>query len=360
MRVIDRYLIRQIAVTWLMVTSVLLLITVGYAFADTVGDVASGRLNADLLFMQLGLSTLESLTVLGPLSLYMGILLTIARLYRDLEMVALSACGYGLRQAYRPVLLLVIPVFMVLLAISLWVSPWADRTAKEMAEKAASSASIAQLQPGQFHEFAANNSVIYIGSSSPDGQFQNAFIHIERDQRKDVVTARSGFEYQIDGARYLVLADGARSEGVPGQADFRSMRFERNDLRLPDPALKEQTYKYSSWRVSDLLAEDNVESSAELQWRFSTALAVIALSILAVPLARTRPREGFYGNLLIGILLYMVYANLMAVARNWMDEGQLPTMPGMWWVHLLPLCVAAWMFRSRRRSGTRAARVTQS
>ncbi len=360
MQVIDRYLIRQIAVTWVMVTCVLLLITLGYAFADTVGDVAAGRLNADLLFIQLGLSTLESLTVLGPLSLYMGILLTIARLYRDLEMVALSACGYGLKQVYRPVLLLVIPVFVLLLVISLWVSPWADRTAKELAEKAVSSASISQLQPGQFHEFAANNSVIYVGSSTADGQFQDAFIHIERDQRKDVITARTGFEYEVDGARYLVLEDGARSEGVPGQADFRTMRFERNDLRLPDPALKEHTYKYSSWRVADLLAEDNVESSAELQWRVSMALAVVALSILAVPLARTRPREGFYSNLLIGILLYMVYANLMAVVRNWIDEGQLPPVPGMWWVHLLPLCVAAWMFRSPKRAGKRRVKGARS
>lgn len=359
MKIIDRYLIKQISTTWLMVTSVLLLITVGYAFADTVSDVATGRVPVDMLFVQLGLSSIESLSVLGPLSVYISILLSIARLYRDNEMVVLAACGFGLKQTYRPVMYLVIPISMMLLLISMWISPWADRTAKELAEQALRNVSTVGLQAGQFHEFAANNSVIYVESQAENGRFNNAFIHIERNQRKDVVTAKQGFEYQIDGHRYLVLQDGFRSEGVPGQADFRMMSFKRNDLRLPSPPEKKRELKYSSWTISELLAAQNHNTDAELQWRISTALAVIVLSLLAVPLARTNPRQGFYSNLIIGVLIYVIYANLLAIARNWIDEEKITAMVGMWWVHLIPIAMAYWMMgASNRKMFKRSPKVT--
>ncbi len=360
MKIIDRYITGQIATTWLMVSSVLLLITLGYAFADALSDVAMGRVPVDMLFVQLGLNTIESLTVLGPLSIYIAILLSIARLYRDNEMVVLASCGFGLNQVYRPLMMLVLPVTALILVIALWISPWADRTAKTLVEQALRNVSISGLQAGQFHEIAANDSVIYVGSQSDDGQFQNAFIHIEREQRKDVVVAQQGFEYQIDGARYLVLEEGFRSEGVPGKADFRMMSFQRNDLRLPDPPDTESQLKYSSWTIDELLSDDGNNSTAELQWRISTAIAVIVLAILAVPMAKTGPRQGFYSNLIIGILFYVIYANLLAVARNWLDEGDVGPLPGMWWVHLMPLTVAWWMLRDRKKKPSASTQVAGS
>ena len=125
----------------------------------------------------------------------------------------------------------------VLLVLALWVSPWATRTSKEMINEATRTISVAGLQAGRFHQIASNDGVVYVETISEDGDsFTNAFIHTEKNGRKDVITADHGYQY-VDpesGARYLALFDGFRSVGVPGQGDYRWMHFERNDIRLPE------------------------------------------------------------------------------------------------------------------------------
>jgi len=124
MRIIDRYLVREIASSLLGVTAILLLVTLGVLLGDTLSDVARGVLPADLLFTQLGLSSLQSLTVLIPLALFMAAMLSVGRLYRDSEMAVLAASGISRLGLIRPLCWLVLPIFAGLLIVAIWFSPW--------------------------------------------------------------------------------------------------------------------------------------------------------------------------------------------------------------------------------------------
>ena len=351
MRILDQYLLREIARSLLAVTIILLLTTVGLFLGDTLADVARGRVPAELLLSQLGLRSVEALSVLVPLSVFLGIMLSLGRLYRDSEMVVMSACGVSRAYPYRPLVRIVLPTMALLLVLGLWVSPWAQRTAKEMVADAAARVTVAGLQPGRFQPIAARDSVVYVESVDPDGVFHNAFLHIDRDGRKDIVTAREGFQYQDPdtGARYLALLDGLRSEGVPGQADFRMMRFERNDVRVPDPEEGQAGLKHGALPLAELLEDTGPAEWAELHWRLAPALALLALTALAVPLSHTRPREGYYGNLVLGVLVYIVYANLLALGRSWLDKGDLPPWVGLWWLPAIALVAAVLLIRPPRR-----------
>ncbi|MDX1570776.1 MAG: LPS export ABC transporter permease LptF [Xanthomonadales bacterium] len=357
MSILDRYLLNEISRSLLAVTAILLLTTVGLFLGDTLADVARGKVPADLLLSQLGLRSLGALTVLVPLALFLSILMTLGRLYRDSEMVVMTACGVSEVQLLRPLFRLVMPLTVVLLVLGFWISPWAERTARTAVAEATTRVSVSGLQPGRFQAIATEDSVVYVEAVEPGGVFHNAFVHIDRDGRKDIITAREGFQYQdpVSGAKYLALIDGTRSEGVPGEADFRMMRFARNDVRVPERTGPGSTNKQEAKRLSRLLEEADLAAWAEIHWRFAPALALIVLSMLAVPLARSRPRSGYYGNLTLGIAVYVVYANLLALGRTWIENGQVPVWLGLSWLPLIALVAVAILLRPPSRRGRRAA-----
>jgi len=300
-RIIRGYLIREIILSFLAVGFILLLTTVGLFFGDILADVAAGRVPAALLFSQVGLRSIETLTILLPISLFLAIMLSFGRMSRDSEMIALRALGYGHRQLIRPIAYLAVPLAVLMLVVGLWVSPWAIRSAKVAVKQASQEMSVSGLQPGRFHVFAARDSVVYVEEiQSPDSGFSHAFIHSEKEGRKDVVTAQSGFQYQDPetGARYLALVDGFRSEGVPGRGDYRLMRFARNDVRLPDPVETDKELKRKAWLLEDLLQDSDPLNLAEIHWRVAPACSVLVLCFLALPLSRSKPRQGYYGNLI--------------------------------------------------------------
>ncbi|MEM9305084.1 MAG: LPS export ABC transporter permease LptF, partial [Pseudomonadota bacterium] len=349
---LDRYLVSETLRSLAALTLILLLTTVGMFLGDTLADVARGTVPAELLLGQLGLRSLGSLTILVPLALFLAVMLTLGRLDRDSEMVVMTACGVGRADLLWPLGRIVVPGFVLLLGLGMWVSPWADRIARQQVEDATSKISIMGLQPGRFQSIAARDSVVYVESVDPDGRFENAFVHVEREGRKDIVTAKSGFQYvdPASGQRFIALLDGMRTEGVPGAADFRIMHFARNDIRIParesdaTPRLR-----HESMTLRDLLDDPGPLEWAEIHWRFAPAVSMVAFVVLAVPLSRTRPREGYYGNLVVAILVYIAYANLLALARAWVERGDAPVWIGMTWLPVLALVAGAFLLRPGRR-----------
>jgi len=353
-RKVDRYVARELLASFAASLIVLLLVSMGGLLVDLLGKIARGKVPATLLLSQLGLRALDALPLLLPLALFLGVLLAIGRLYRDSEMAVLASVGLGPRALLRPVLALALPVTLLIALISLWAAPLALETSKRMIDSANRSLLVAGLEPGRFIELPGRHSVIYLGAMSNDGsQFERLFVHAERDGRIDVVTAKSGelFSESVGEERYLALTDGFRVEGVPGQDDFRMMRFARNEIRVPDS--EEATVGSEPARRDSvgLFARGDRESLAELHWRVGAPLAALLLAALALPLARTPPRAARYGVLLLGLLAYLVYQNLMLLGRAWIAGGVTPLAVGLWWLHLPVLLVTVWLVRRDGRLG---------
>ncbi|HHW4680944.1 MAG TPA: LptF/LptG family permease, partial [Xylella taiwanensis] len=206
---LDRYLLSDFTQSVLATLIVLTVVGVGGVLVDILGSIADGRFPATLLLSQLGLRFITYLPLLLPLALMLGLLLSLGRLYRDSEMAVITAIGVGPGRMLFPILALVLPVVVVIGVCSMWLTPWANRTANALLEQANRSMIMAGLEAGTFTPMP-DGGVVYLSSLSSDGTKLNAvFMQSQKDDRITVVTATRG-EMYMQGAkgRYLRLEDG--------------------------------------------------------------------------------------------------------------------------------------------------------
>ena len=343
---LDRYLASDLARSVFASLVVLGMVSLGGVFADLLSEMARGKVPPALLLSQMGLRMIRYAPIILPLALLIGIMLAVGRLYRDSEMPVLAAVGVGPRRLLRPLALVTLPVLALIAVASLWLGPWADRTANAMVEEANRNVLAAGLEPGSFTTLS-NGGVAYVGSMSNDGtELQQVFVYREHGERLDVATAASGLLYRENGNRVLALENGFRVEGpaAGNTLDYRLMRYARNELLLPAPDDTRMADDPAFRSTTRLLGDPDPGAVSQLHWRIAPPLLALAFALLALPLARTSPRQQRWGGMLIAMLAYMTGIFLMILGTQWLAEGRLPGIVGLWWLLLPLLALATWLY----------------
>jgi lipopolysaccharide export system permease protein len=348
--VLHRYLLLEGFASWAGVTTVLLAIMLSTRFARFLADAAAGKLPREFLLNIAGLSSLQYLVILIPVSLLLAILLTLGRMYRDQEVAAMQGCGVGPGTLYRPFVLLAVCLAALTAALSFQVGPWAGRQADALFRDAQRLIRFTPFEAGRFKELAGGRAVFYAAEvGGVDGKVGTVFAWTQDRQGPSVLTARRGTQ-TLDprtGERVLTLEQGYRYSGEPGRGDYDVLRFGTLTTRVAPPALPYLSGKRKLRETGELLGSPDPEDQAELHWRIAAPLSVLLLALLAVPLAHTSPRAGRFGKLVLGILAYLVYSNLLAMGQAWVAKGYVPPSVGLWWVHGLAAVTAFWMIAHR-------------
>ncbi|NNC55297.1 MAG: LPS export ABC transporter permease LptF [Pseudomonadales bacterium] len=346
---LDRYLLREILYTLLAVTGVLLFILLSNQFARVLGEAAAGRLPRDAVLQLMGLTSLQYLTILVPVSLFLAAMLAFGRLYKDSEMSAIMACGVGPARLYRPLMAVAILAIAALSWLSLDLAPWSAETAHILRKNAQRDAELGSLEAGRFRSAAGGSTVFYAESVTDDGMMANVFIQRQSGDEVQVAVAERGQLVKDRSQPYFVLRNGRRYEGVPGSSAFRIIEFREHGIpiELAPPDLVSDDAELLPTMA--LLGSSRLADQAELQWRLSVPISALMLALLALPLSRTSPRQGRYGKLAVAVLVYIVYANLLGAARVWLERGLLPPALGLWWVHGLVLAAVLLMLLQNNR-----------
>lgn len=352
---LDRYLVSEFAQAIFATLIVLLIVTIGGAFTDVLQDIARGRVPAGLMMAQLGLVLLKWLPLILPLALMLGLMMGVGRLYRDSEMPVISSIGVGPKRMLKPLLLVVGPLVAVVAACSLWLGPWAERVSRQMISDANRSLVMAGLEPGAFTGIPNGGGVIYVSNMSKDGSgLEKIFVYrVGKENRIDVVTANDG-KLTVDeaGHRYLTLNHGFQIEGErAGSKDFRLMRYDRNEILLPANEERYEPDDPEMQSTLSLLGDDRREARAQLHYRIAPPLLALAFALMAVPLARSMPRQARYGRILIGFLAYLIGQNLMTAGRGWLESGRIASALGLWWLVVPIMAIALWMYFTDGRLG---------
>jgi lipopolysaccharide export system permease protein len=336
---IDRYLLKEVLKALFAILLVLGLIMLGNSFIKLLKEVASGDLNSNLLFQLLGLQMVAYLPRLTPPAFFFAVLYVIGRMYRDSEVIALASCGIGDLRLYRSLIFVVTPIALLTGWLSLYVQPWASRVSAELISMQHGQATeLAGISAGRFNEYSRGDLVLYVESiASEQRRMRKVFIQQRKDDVLSLITARQGYQYidEVSGKRYLVLEDGVRYEGSPGEADYRVSSFDRYGLRIKggDGMVTKLNRKALSNQA--LLSSESLKDRAEFQVRVAQILGLLVFALLSLPLSRSMPRQGPFGRLVLAFILYTLYLSLQGVAENWMVDGTTAQWMGIWWVHLL-------------------------
>jgi lipopolysaccharide export system permease protein len=349
---LDRYLLREVSVTSVAVTGVLLVILMSNQFARVLGQTAQSGLPGSILLYLIGLTTAQYLTVLLPIGLYLGIVLALGRLYHDSEMTAMTACGVGPLAVYRAIAPLALVAAALLAALSLRFVPEAIGRAQAIRVEALRAAQFGALEPGRFRTFASGDAVFYAEKVSENGQLENVFVQRRKGDRVEIAVAERAVQRGAGQAEQMfVLFNGRRYEGVPGRADWRIVEFAEHGIpvRMPDFASKTERRELKPTRA--LIGSTSGPERSELAWRIAVPATAIVLMVLAVPLAKLRPRQGRFARVGVAVLAYFLYSNLMAAVRVWIEKDSPGGALGLWWTHLLPLALAGWLLWRGERAG---------
>jgi lipopolysaccharide export system permease protein len=341
-RTLERYILREVVLSWLAVTGVLLVILVINEVAHVLSRAADNQYPRSMVLELIGLGALHNLDILVPIGLLLGVVLALGRLYHDSEVAAALACGAGPGRIYVPVSLLAVIVMALLVWLSLVVAPRAMARVLDLRRIAFEAGRLAPIAPGRFHTYGGGATVVYAERANPDGTLANVFVEHNRGERVEVALAeRARHAIAPDGRSLTItLYHGERFEGRPGGTEFRIMRFAEHTIPVELPPPAQTTVDVDSTPTAVLLRSHDRERQAELQWRLALPVMAVVLTLLAVPLSRLNPRQGRYARVWLAVLLYLVYSNLVTLGRSWIERGMLPASYGLWWTHAAVIAAA--------------------
>ncbi len=315
----------------------------------TVGQAADGAVAPQDVVLLLGYAAMGNLPIMMTLSLFVAIVLTLGRMYRDSEMAIWFSSGIGLSRFVRPVLRTSWPVLLAVAVLLLVVWPWGNRNTLELRDRYQQRSDLSRVTPGVFQASSDGQRVFFIerGSSAgpgvaPDaGLARNVFILTQQEHGEAVTSARSGRLEAEGDDRYLVLERGQRND-VDQQSGERTLSsFERYRVLASERAARAaESTPPKATDTLELIARPTARGEAELTWRFGLLLGAANLMVLGVGLSATNPRRASNWNLLFALLAFFVYYNLINLSQAWVASGRVAMGPMLLGLHGVAFAVA--------------------
>jgi len=339
-KIIDHYLIREIIQPLLAIFIALVVIFITYSLSRFLVDADAGLLRPAEVAWLTFFKTVISLDVLLPLSLFLGVMTGLGRLYTDSEIYAMRASGISEARVLRPLMRLALVLAVVVAVLSAWARPWAYAQAYALKATAEASAETGRIREARFYDFGGKEQTVFIEHIDANGRdLDGVFVRTRKGDDLQVITASKGeFDYFFKPSMHrLKLTDARIFKKVQDGPDL-SGQFGSFAIYLPAESPKPPGYKAKSTSTNHLRRSSDPVAQAEFQWRLSTPVSALLLALAAIPLSRSRPRQGRYAKMLLALGIYAIYFNLLDVSRSWVEQGN---SANIWWVPgLLCLLVA--------------------
>jgi len=329
------------------------LILVGIVIAQRAGHLvklaSKGILPNDAITTILSFNIIRFMPLLLSLSLFLAILLTLSRWYRDSEMVIWFSSGLSITSWIRPILVFTIPIVMIIAFLSLFVTPWATKKVEDFRIQLETRDDLAAISPGVFKESAHADRVFFVESFDELGNVvKNIFVQSIQHQKLGIVVAAQGSRLvEKNGDNFLLMQSGRRYEGTRGSAEYSTTEFQKYAIRVEAGEARREPPSSESISSSELIQNKNNTNIAELQWRLAMPVSALILALLAIPLSALDPRAGRSANFALAIVIYIIYNNLLNIIQAWIAQGKVSGIIGLWPIHLAFGLLVFYMFYRR-------------
>lgn len=350
--IIDRHISWEIIRPFCTGLGLLIMIFIGFSAARQLSLAAEGQLDMLTAFKLIGLNTLITLEILVPSAFFFSVLSAIGRLYRDSEMSALYAAGVSRARILEAVLKLALVIALVTGLTSLLGRPWAFRTSYALESQAAAKFDLKKMAAGEFVNMDGSDYTFIAGDVDLEkGLHKKVFLqkrHPGRNRTEIIVAETAAMPALNPGQAmqatfyngYNYLLDTSKRQDV-------TLQFKELVVRLPNEEAQER-YRRKAATTFDLSRSADPKDIAEYQWRITTPLATILLALLAVPLARSAPRESRFRNFSFALLVYIALFALVSVLRTFIEQEKLAAMPGLWLAYALQAALLVVLVRQPR------------
>jgi lipopolysaccharide export system permease protein len=320
----DSTLRRELARNFGATLVVILTIVLTMFLIRTLGKAAGGEIAPQEVVLFLGYTALGHLPTMLALSLFVSVVATLSRMYRDSEMAIWFSSGVGLTRFVQPVLRVSWPVLLVIGVLALFVWPWQNQRSVELKERFERRSDLSRVTPGQFQTSSDGQRVFFIERDAVDTHTgRNVFILESLPESERVTSARSGrIEMQGDD-RYLVLTRGQRNDENLRTGEKTLARFEGYRVQAGEKVLSSMDNLPPKARSTlELLYEPTPKHQGQLAWRLGLLLGAANLVLLGIGLSASNPRRASNWNLLFALLAFVVYYNVINLTEAWIAGGK--------------------------------------
>ncbi len=335
---LDKLIVGDLFKTLLAALSTIVIIIVSREFVRVLSKAVKGEVSNETITSIFALKMISAISSFLPAAFFMAVLMVLGRMYRDHEMTALSSAGFGIGKLFRSVFLLIIPLALASGLMSFFAAPWANAQVEQMIHKDQQSVDLRGISAGRFSEYQRGDLVFYVQEISKDKKLKHVFVQDRLHGKLGIIVAKTGEIRDMEGGRYLVLMDGERFQGEPGDVEYVIEKFSEYALRL-EAVKRKIDLDREAISTQELLRHRTLVDIAELQTRLAVPFGVIILGTLAIPMAYIAPRGGIYGNLFIAFLIYFLYANIRRLSNSWVIDGAMPAWPGFFGIYFLMVIV---------------------
>ncbi len=339
MRTIERYITRELLLPFVVVMIILIGLFVSFSVARFLTSAVTETLGTGAMFKLVGLKTIIALEVLVPIAFYVAVIYGLNRMNRDQEINVLRTVGYGDNRILYTVFIISLPIAVLSGMLSVYARPWAYAESYVMNAQAEAELNTDRFQPGRFYGSEKSNRVVFIrGKDDLTKRMEDVFHYIRTTEGREIIISREGYQRPMTAEQwpYIELQEGRIYRlGIDAIKDSvihfeKLIYFNEND--------QVQNYRRKAASTRSLWDSTGPHEIAELQWRLSRPAATILLALIAVSFTRTAPRKDKTDRtFLAAALIFAVYYNLSGLAKTWVEQGVVATMPGIWWLYALLL-----------------------
>ncbi|MBB3280737.1 lipopolysaccharide export system permease protein [Mitsuaria sp. PDC51] len=314
---------------------VILTIVVTMLLVRSLGMAAKGTVAPQHVLLSLGYLALAQLPVMLSLSLFVAVVMSLGRMYKESEMTIWFASGLGLTRFVRPVLTMASPVLVVVTVLMTIVWPWSNENSAQLREQFEQRSDLSRVAPGQFQSSNDGSRVFFIERDPADeAAARNVFIMNNTEHLESVTTSARGALQYKNNQRVLVLEHGQRNDVDLRNGDKSVARFQQYQVVVDDEVMRADGKRAPKTRPTlDLLVDRSPQNDGELAWRFGMILGCVNLVLLGIGISATNPRRASNWNLLFALLAFIVYFNLINLTQTWVVGNKMKLGPAMLALH---------------------------
>lgn len=372
--IIFRYLLKEVAKTQLAVFFVLMAIFISNKFVRILDDASEGGIPGHLVMTFIALKVPDLAGMILPLSLFLGVLLAYGRIYADNEMAVLHACGISEWYVVRVTLVVGLVTAIITGIFTLYLAPFASEYEYQVKEEIAAESGLSSLMAGRFQETGNEKAVVFIHDKDRDSStLKKVFVAQLPDKNhtnesiinSSLVYAAQGQVIEEDsGSQRLILSDGIRYQNDVKNNEFREVAFDKYYIQIQEQKVEHKRRKLSAISTQKLFNETDpdlqTEYSAEIQWRLAFPVVCLIVTLIAVPLSAVNPRQGKFGKMLPALMLFLSYFLLLTASRSAIEGGAIPSLVGLWPVHICAFILGIILILQHRSAGLKVKSILPS